>query len=301
MVTGTTSLVTVLESLGVTVKSIGEQEIVGCCPVHLRRTGKEDRSPSWSINSISGLWFCHSCGARGNLHGLLTELSGSPDIATNYYTLLINATLEQMSVPQVVYKPAVNWELYERFSDVPEDLLSKRHITSEAARVHGLKWDTLNSSWVIPIISAKRDIVGWQLKSLDGVKNYPVGVKKSNNLFGIERFSGDTAILVESPLDVVRLTSLGTAEQGLSTFGASVSSVQINMLSNVCEKVIVAMDNDTAGIESSKKLFKALPRFRKGVLWLSYQKTKAKDIGEMSDLEILDAISDASAVPGWVT
>ena len=56
MTTGTTDIAGVLTQLGVTIKRIGEQEISGCCPVHKSRTGKDDRSPSWSMNANTGLW-----------------------------------------------------------------------------------------------------------------------------------------------------------------------------------------------------------------------------------------------------
>ena len=44
-VTGTTSLVDVLLSVGVEVTNVGEREIGGRCPVHIARTGKADGQP----------------------------------------------------------------------------------------------------------------------------------------------------------------------------------------------------------------------------------------------------------------
>ena len=71
-----TNLAQVLESLGVEVKRVGDKEITGKCPVHIRTVGKPDNSPSWSMNATTGLWICFSCGARGSLSSLLYELSG---------------------------------------------------------------------------------------------------------------------------------------------------------------------------------------------------------------------------------
>ena len=50
---------------------------------------------------------------------------------------------------------------------------------------------------------------------------------------------------------------------------------------------------------AAKKLFDTLPRFRKGILWLNYDGTDAKDIGDMADEQIVNAISSASAIPKW--
>ena len=69
-----TDLASLLQSAGIQIKSAGEREITGKCPVHVRVTGREDRSPSWSINAESGLWICFSCGARGTLTMLMAEL-----------------------------------------------------------------------------------------------------------------------------------------------------------------------------------------------------------------------------------
>ena len=52
-------LVAVLERLGVAITTVGDTEVGGRCPVHHLTVGKEDRSPSWSMNLYSGLWICY--------------------------------------------------------------------------------------------------------------------------------------------------------------------------------------------------------------------------------------------------
>jgi DNA primase len=87
--------------------------------------------------------------------------------------------------------------------------------------------------------------------------------------------------------------------QGLASFGAAISDTQVNLLEQYSDRLIIAMDNDEAGLKASKKLFDTLPRFRKGVLWLNYDGTDAKDIGDMTNEQISHAISTASAIPKW--
>lgn len=299
--TGTTDLASVLTELGVEIKRVGEREISGCCPVHLDRTGHEDRSPSWSMNAENGLWICYSCGARGTLTGLISEITGDVKSIVDVHTFLIESGLKSMtSTPEQEDEPEVDWFAYSRFSDVPEQYLYNRNIYPAVARRYGIRWDLKNKAWIIPIVAPSGALMGWQTKKVDWVRNYPVGVKKSHTLFGIERFSTGVAVLVESPLDVVRLASASDNYQGLATFGAYVSTEQIKVLSAVASRVIVAMDNDEAGIKASKSLHKALPRFRDGVFWIDYSKTKAKDIGDMADEEMFDALTNATALPGWV-
>jgi DNA primase len=69
--TGITSIAEVLANLGIELTRSGGAEIVGRCPVHIKRVGKADNSPSWSMNAETGLWICFSCGAKGTLSSLI--------------------------------------------------------------------------------------------------------------------------------------------------------------------------------------------------------------------------------------
>lgn len=297
---GTTSIVDVLRTIGVEVTRVGEREINGRCPVHVSRTGRHDKSPSWSMNAATGAWICFSCNARGSLMGLVQELTGSDKLAYDFYSTLVTTGLEQLANPVVIPKVSVDWVTYSKFEDVPEEQILSRNLTSQACRSHGIKWDSKNECWVIPLVDKDRNLMGWQSKKPGWVRNFPMGVKKSTTLFGIERFRGGVALVVESPLDVVRLSSIPASYQGLATFGTAVSTAQLALLEQVCSGVIVAMDNDEAGIIASKKLFESLPRFKNGTLWLNYKDTNAKDIGDMTNDEIQKAISTSSALPGWL-
>ena len=301
MTTGITDLSSVLTELGVDVRRVGEREISGCCPVHLKTTGHIDRSPSWSMNATTGAWICYSCGARGSLYSLISDLTGDYKSIWEVHSFLIQSGLDRLNtVEKEEPQPDIDWISYNKFSDVPAHLLDSKNLDPTIARQYGVKWNPTNKSWVIPIVSSESQLVGWQEKKKDWVRNYPVGVKKSESLFGIERFKSKVAVLVESPLDVVRLAGVTDEVSGLATFGAYISKNQINLVSEVADSLIVAMDNDQAGVESSQRLWKTLPRFKDGVKWLKYAHTNAKDLGDMTDSEIQIAIKEAQVLPWWV-
>jgi len=165
-----------------------------------------------------------------------------------------------------------------------------------------VKWSPSKKAWIIPIVSGDGDLLGWQEKGSGWFNNYPAGIKKSGTLFGIERFHARTAVLVESPLDVVRFASSYGGIQALATFGAYVSKEQMRMLADVADRVIIAMDNDKAGIESGKRLLKEMPRMRGGLFWLDYTDAgDAKDIGEMTDEQLYSSVTNASVIPWWIS
>lgn len=294
---GTTDLADFLMSIGVDVRRSG-QEISARCPVHLARTGKHDNSPSWSMNSETGLWLCYSCGARGTLNGLVRELTGKDSLDVSM--MLMNNSVDQLSAPRVerVVEPDIHHFL--RYQTVPDKYLRTRGLSKETANEYGLRWDDNAQSWIIPIIGPDGRLMGWQEKGANYTRNYPIGVKKGNTLFGIERIKHPTVIVVESPLDVVRFASTFSGMSCVATFGAQVTQKQMSLLVENTSRLIVAFDNDEAGITSAKKVFSDMPGLRGGVYWLKYSHTKAKDLGDMTDNEIEQAVLGASVIPWWV-
>lgn len=294
-------LAAVLSNLGVDVRRADGKEISGRCPVHAKVTGREDRSPSWSMSVSTGLWICFSCGARGNLPMLVSQLTGDQDSLMAVHRIIIESSLSRIGAPAPLkeYVP-VDWVAFGKFQKVPEKMLRMKHLDTDAAWRYGIRWDTENKCWIIPIVSQFGELRGWQSKKTGWVRNFPEGVKKSETLFGIDKFSSRTAVLVESPLDVVRFSAVFDRPQCLASFGATVSDEQIRLLSNSVDCLIVAMDNDDAGIASSKRLSKILPNFRKGIRWFNYGGSSAKDIGDMTDDEIEVGTLTATVMPPWI-
>lgn len=295
---GTTDLADFLLSIGVDVRRSG-QEISARCPVHLARTGKADRSPSWSMNSETGLWICYSCGARGTLQSLVREMTGDDSVDAN--AMLMNSMVENLDKPKVEHRVEADIHAYLRFSPVPTPMLNARNLSKESAHHYGLRWDSANKAWIIPIVSHENKFMGWQEKGSTYTFNHPTGVKKGETLFGIMQVRNHKTILVvESPLDVVRFHSSFDGMAAVATYGAQVTKQQVHILSSIAERLIIAMDNDDAGKASGQKMSKEMPYLRGGLHWLKYSHTKAKDIGDMTDDEIHEAIMGCSVIPWWL-
>lgn len=295
-----TDLEQVLLDAGVDVTRVGEREISGRCPVHLQYTGHEDHSPSWSINIVSGLWICFSCGAKGSLSSLLLALLGDGAPSAQQFLIeagmrrLHSSTDKEQDTSQVVDRKA-----FLAFSRVSDRRCMSRNLDPDITFKYGVRWDDDVKSWILPIISPLGQLMGWQAKKLGWVRNRPNGVEKGKTLFGIERLRSDTAILVESPLDVVRFAGVYSSPQAVASFGAHVTTDQMRLLTHSCDRIVVAMDNDEAGIQASKRLLLSLSPPRKGIWWWNYKGVDAKDIGDMTDDEIKHGYETALVVPPW--
>jgi DNA primase len=91
------------------VKVIGEyvrlrksgKEWTGCCPFH------EDRTPSFSLNPTSGLWFCHGCGIGGDILTFVEKAEGL-DFRGAFAKL---AAIAGIPVESQTYEPTLEFKL----------------------------------------------------------------------------------------------------------------------------------------------------------------------------------------------
>jgi len=291
----------VLLTLGIETTQRGD-ELLGLCPMHLERTGREDNNPSWSMNAETGVHHCFSCGYKGTLLTLVGEikefttqwgrvdfeaakdwLRGNIEVNFEYLARqLEEARNSYVPIPAPVGMSEARLSI---FDSVPPDwALSARGLTPNGCTLYSVKWSPAKNSWITPIRDPQsKKLMGWQEKSQTErfFRNRPTGVAKSKTLFGLDTFKGGTMIVVESPLDAVKLASLGVFG-GVSTFGASVSDDQIRLM-KAADKLIIAMDNDTAGKKASADLLERTRKEGMECWFLNYQETEYKDIGDMPE------------------
>lgn len=301
----------VLDKLNVYVLRSRGDELQAHCPGHEARTGKQDGNPSWYINQRTGAHMCFSCGFKGNVFSLIGELKkfyNSEEIDYNAVTVwlanLENITPQELSerlkeAPTYVAPkqelPMDNSRL-ALFTEPPKWALEKRNVTEESCKNYEVLWHRDNT-WVLPIRNPHDNALwGWQEK-VEGeriFKNRPVGVTKSRTLFGAHELTPELAILVESPLDAVRIHSAGFVG-AVASFGAQVSESQVKLL-RYSETVIVALDNpkvDQAGKKGCQAFLIAAKRLGMTVKFFNYTSTGIKDVGDMTDVQIAWGITNA--------
>ena len=272
-------------------------ELIALCPMHKYRVGKEDNNPSWSINADTGAHHCFSCGYKGNLLTLISDLLEYGDLEkakswlrsnTEVNWDLVSKQLEEakktyVHLPKLVPMSEARLAV---FKEVPNWAAHDRGLSVEACSAYGVSWRESDSTWVLPIRSLEGRLLGWQEKGHLSRKffNRPPGVPKSKTLFGMNCWEPGQMIVVESPLDAVKLKSVGIPG-GVATFGAVVSEDQIEIMRKA-EPLIIAMDNDEAGKKASKFLLDSFRRLGIECWFFNYGDSDKKDIGDMDQNEI---------------
>jgi DNA primase len=289
-----------LARLGVEFYSNRGDEIQAECPAHEERTGHKDRNPSFYINADSGAFICFSCGWKGSLYTLINYKQGDVNASDwlksdeGLSARFNRATREQPKIQEQTY---ITESMLSAFIEPPVEALRSRGLTQSAAKQYGLVWDRHNNNWIIPIRESDTGkLLGWQEKGYDRryFRNYPTGIQKSKALFGYNQYSAGDMVVVESPLDVIRLASLGFTG-GVATYGALVSEHQFNLIRGA-DRVVFAMDNDEAGHKSSMSLYYLCKEMEKEAWFFNYSDFDVKDIGGMSLDEVKFGLDNAKHI-----
>lgn len=303
----------VLDALGIEYSEHGS-ELNALCPGHIKMTGRRDNSPSWWINQDSGQHICFSCGYKGNLVMLVAEVMGfykqswggpvlDLDTARTWLANIQEVPMEKLlemiqNLPSHIQPAPKPLEMSEArlavFVQPPESALSKRNITAESASTYGVLWDDKKNNWVLPLREPHLNrLLGWQEKGTieRTFFNRPTGLPKSKTLFGIENQNDTLAIVVESPLDCLRVYSAGITG-AVAICGSSPSEEQVKLL-RYSQKIVAAFDNDKAGHKASKELLEWSRKYGLNLFFFNYNGSSKKDPGDMTDEEIAWGIENA--------
>ena len=278
-------------------------EVNGLCPMHKTRTGKEDHRPSWWINSETGAHICFSCGYKGNIYTLISDIKGidyhdAREYIDDTAELPIDSLMKRIKeLPQYVVAEETIPMSEARlavYGEPPDIELKKRFLTREAVNTYGVLWDKTNEAWILPIRDPDTfSLLGWQEKGARGrfFKNQPAGVKKSKTVFGVQHLNEEYLIVVESPLDVVRLASIGISG-AVSIYGAMMSDEQAKIIRRA-KRVAAAFDNDPAGKKACEQIRDYARKYGFDLLFFNYNGIDVKDVGDMTEVEIIRGLETA--------
>lgn len=308
---------TVLDNLSIEYAIGSNENANALCPMHEAITGRPDSNPSWWIHMETGAHICFSCGYKGSLLQLVCDVNGfykelwsgqEYDYVAGRAWL---STMAQISpdklaeilskLPQYIQAPPKPVPMSEArlavFVEPPVEALEARRVSEEAAKAYGALWDAQSRTWVLPLREPDSEaLMGWQEKgTIDRTfKNRPTGLSKSKTLFGIGTQKEDVVVVVESPLDCLRIHTAGI-DGAVAICGSSPSEEQVKLL-RYSKKVIVAFDNpnlDHAGRKASKQMLEWGRKYGLNLFFFNYGSSGKKDPGDMTNEEILWGIENA--------
>ena len=272
------------------VNESGNEFIHSCkLPFGLHKNG--DQSPSASLNKETLLFNCFTCGG-GSIFWLVENIL---DITFDQAV----AKVKEYSVGSVVdYEKFID-KLQQNLNkgkpdgkfDIPiysenilnpwireTEYMNSRGISIEVQqkmkiglREYAEEWVRDEKGYQKLILSRiiiphffNGQLVGWQGRKLTedprvpkykNSKHFP----KAWTLYNYDNIDFDEElIVVESPMSVLKLKTLGITNV-VSTFGASVSDYQVNLLRQ-CQNICIWMDGDTAGRKATSYLASSLSK-----------------------------------------
>lgn len=259
------------------VQSRSGEERIAPCPFH-----NDGGKPNLYINARTGLYYCHSCGARGHV-GKTTD--GVP-----LSTLKERLAEVGKPVPEKMQPRSESW--LDRYDNDHPYWQQDRGFSARVIKQFRLGYDPMADMLTIPIRNVNGMPVGVihrrtpdQIEAGHRPKYFhPTGFKMGRSLFGISHVTGlaydvRQIAVCEGPLDAIACWDAGFPAVAL--YGARMTEDQARILRRAGIPQVVCMtDNDPAGDNAVASIHDALPgvRVRVGM----YRPGWGKDPGELT-------------------
>ena len=219
---------------------------VGLCKLH------DDTRPSLSVSAHG--WHCFGCHAKGNILDFFTRIADmSKSEAVEFVKAHAGTSSAGMEQPILdLGRIAARVHAAQQKLADAAPYLSARGIDDRVARDWQL--GAVNGRLVIPCNDENGQLQGVAERALqDQTPKYkfPVGMRKSELLFGLDRVRDDDRLVIcEGFFDCIALNEAGTPAVALG--GTDLSDAQADLLKG--REVIVAMDGDEPGRQASARI-----------------------------------------------
>jgi DNA primase len=262
------------------------------CPYH-----NNYRTPAAEISKTTGQFYCFGCQEKKTLTEFVmfttkrSFFEASRLIKSKEREEDIEQSIDKLLKPKFEFEEFDNeliTKLHENAmqSSRAAQYLMGRGITKESAEKYLLGYSESQDMVTIPVSSPDGMWIGFVARSIEGkrFKNTP-GLPKSKTLFNLSRNKREDKIfVVESSFDAIRIEQAGG--KAVATLGASISSIQQDLLKKYFRSIIIVSDNDEAGRTMAKKLSAAADGVIVGNL-----PNDVKDVSDLDDQQLRSFIS----------
>jgi DNA primase len=297
------------------VKRLGDEDVCRCpLPSH----DGYDANPSFTLNRLKLVYNCFACGIGGTLIDLVARMldvdyeqayAFCNDYSTkssvgNFEKKIETIFKEERVVEAKTVLPLFNIVILEDWVNNETDYYSKRNIHSDTKARFALGFDLQHSrgdytgpAAIIPHFFEQK-LVGYQERWTDDDRPSKIpkytntkGFPKKETLFAYDEVTDRSpVVVVESALTAVYLTQLGFSS--VATFGAQVTDDQIKLLRNFSWGVILAFDNDEAGIAACDRVVGRLHKTIPTHVIDRYGDNK-QDLNDLSPSKAIEVIEQA--------
>ena len=257
------------------------------CPFH------EEKGASFGINLKTGQFNCFSgkCGIKGpNFEVFFKKIEEEYGIKFDNEHVnelqLMNRKIQNIEISSNKEEELryMNESVLLNYNDPLGEYIYKRVPNKDIIKLFEIRYQQQENKYCIPIRHYNGKLFGLVIRQFIEPKyKYPFGFKKTKTLFGIDKVKGDVGIITEGQFDVINSYNNGYKDVvGLN--GSDMSDEQEKLILRYFNKVIIATDNDEAGLTCMDDVYKRLngkievKRFK----WV----TGKNDLGELTKEEM---------------
>ena len=246
-----------------------------------------------SINSETGLWQCFKSGEVGDFYKLVSILENvTVKAAISMFSVesFLNESPRQSkeaSVPSARLKPLKHITKITRDMDPTDSTTSKAWMFIDSRKLWGSRipfYVTTDKAYrnriIIPLADYK-NVPFFQARALDASTQpkyiNSLNVKKSTMLYPYS-YTDSKILVCEGPLDAISLQIQGV--NATATMGSKISEWQAKMLSQTPGKVVLAFDNDSAGLKGIEHFERLRKQCGMSEFFICFPPKKYKDWNE---------------------
>lgn len=249
-----------LDALGLKYSRRG-LEIKGMCPFSHKHPNGKDTIPSFTANIGTGVYFCNSCGSKGNAHTFVMETKGLSRQDAWYYlgdALGLERPTAIDNRPDIDPALVAQWHkaLMESNAPIREYLRKQRGISDETLKKYHIGFD--GDRVTLPIYNEFNELVNirrYKWNSYEGATKMINYEDEQGNTYGEVRLYGVENLIAEEPESVVLCEGEWDrliAEQNeipavTSTGGAGNFNQEFFDFFRKKKYVYICYDNDEAG------------------------------------------------------
>lgn len=306
------------------VKKSGDDNIMASCPFHA--AGRVERSPSFTLSLSKGLYFCFSCGEKGNFKTLLRAF-GASWAEIEQYKYLLDELGQSVEKVTNVFKPRdivfdtspLPNSLLGLFDYCPLDLVDKG-FSEETLQYFDVGFNDKNYQITFPLYDLRGNLVG-----VSGRRNEPNArprykvydweyeqwglpkhrTNKSSVLWNAHRIISSVYFSTRADLIVVEgfKAAMWLHQHGyknvVALLGRYLSEEQQWILEWLGARVYLLLDNNVAGISGTAAIATRLAKTMT-VHICQYGDLEVEQPDELTEEQLNNTVSSAPEYHTWV-